>query len=328
MKKALLKDSVKEIRKTYKRFLSILLMSLLGVGFFAGIRATSPDMRKTIDNYYNEQNFYDIQMISTLGLTDEDVDLIKNNEYVSEVYGSFSKEALVEISNNSEPVVKVHSLLDINKVILKEGRLPEKDNECVVEQGFLAQTAKKIGDTITLEDSDDSFNNDTLTIVGTVESPLYITRDRGSGTLGTGKIDYYIYTNSENFNLDVYTELYIKIKNENSYATTSDEYSELVDNALNSIKVYEEQINTRRYDELIKEANDKVDEAQQELDKNKQENEQKLNDAQKEIDDYRLQIEDSKVSINSQKIIWILCLQIMTSKFKMEKCNLMMHKKH
>ena len=301
MKKALLKDSVKEIRKTYKRFLSILLMSLLGVGFFAGIRATSPDMRKTIDNYYNEQNFYDIQMISTLGLTDEDVDLIKNNEYVSEVYGSFSKEALVEISNNSEPVVKVHSLLDINKVILKEGRLPEKDNECVVEQGFLAQTAKKIGDTITLEDSDDSFNNDTLTIVGTVESPLYITRDRGSGTLGTGKIDYYIYTNSENFNLDVYTELYIKIKNENSYATTSDEYSELVDNALNSIKVYEEQINTRRYDELIKEANDKVDEAQQELDKNKQENEQKLNDAQKEIDDYRLQIEDSKVSINSQK---------------------------
>ena len=143
MKKALLKDSVKEIRKTYKRFLSILLMSLLGVGFFAGIRATSPDMRKTIDNYYNEQNFYDIQMISTLGLTDEDVDLIKNNEYVSEVYGSFSKEALVEISNNSVPVVKVHSLLDINKVILKEGRLPEKDNECVVEQGFLAQTAKK-----------------------------------------------------------------------------------------------------------------------------------------------------------------------------------------
>lgn len=283
MKKALLKDSVKEIRKTYKRFLSILLMSLLGVGFFAGIRATSPDMRKTIDNYYNEQNFYDIQMISTLGLTDEDIKLIKSNEYVSEVYGSFSKEALVNISNNSEPVVKVHSLLDINKVILIDGRLPQSDSECVVEQGFLTQTAKKIGDTIVLEDSDDSFNNDTLTIVGTVESPLYITRDRGSGTLGTGKIDYYIYTNSTNFNLDVYTELYIKIKNENSYLTTSDEYSKLANSALDSINGYEEQINTRRYDELIKEANDKVDEAQQ------------------EIDDYRKQIEDSKVSINSQK---------------------------
>lgn len=301
MKKALLKDSVKEIKKTYKRFLSILLMSLLGVGFFAGIKATSPDMRKTINNYYNEQNFYDIQMISTLGLTEEDVELIKSDEYVSDVYGSYSKEALVRISNNSEPVVKVHSLLDVNKVILISGTLPTSADECVVEQSFLTQTGKVIGDSITLEDEDDSFNNDTLTIVGVVESPLYITRDRGSGTLGTGKIDYYIYTNPDNFNLDVYTELYIKIKNENNYATISDEYSELVDAALNSIKGYEEQINTRRYNELIDDANNKVDEAQAELDKNKTENEQKLNDAQQQIDDYRTQIENSKVSINSQK---------------------------
>ena len=91
MKKALLKDSVKEIRKTYKRFLSILLMSLLGVGFFAGIRATSPDMRKTIDNYYNEQNFYDIQMISTLGLTDEDIELIKNGDFTSKIDKYFNQ---------------------------------------------------------------------------------------------------------------------------------------------------------------------------------------------------------------------------------------------
>ena len=98
MKKALLKDSIKEITKTYKRFLSIMLMSLLGVGFFAGIRATGPDMRQTIDNYLKENNVYDIELISTLGLTEDDISLLKENEYVSDVIGTYSTDVLVNVT--------------------------------------------------------------------------------------------------------------------------------------------------------------------------------------------------------------------------------------
>ena len=106
VKKALLKDSVKEIKVGYKRFISILLMALLGVGFFAGLRATSPDMVNTIDTYFKEQNVYDIEVVSTLGLTDEDITALENIENVENVYGTYSKDGLVKLENK-ENVVKI-----------------------------------------------------------------------------------------------------------------------------------------------------------------------------------------------------------------------------
>ena len=114
MKKALLKNSFKEIKTSYKRFISILLIALLGVGFFAGLRATSPDMVDTIDKYYKEQNVYDIQIMSTLGLTNSDIDAIKNIENVENVYGTYSEDILVKV-NNKELVSKI---LTIEEIVL------------------------------------------------------------------------------------------------------------------------------------------------------------------------------------------------------------------
>ena len=147
MKKALMKDSLKEIKNTYKRFISILLMAFLGVGFFAGIRATSPDMVDTIDKYYDEQNVYDIQVISSMGLTKDDVEEISKVDDVEEVIGTYETDGKVEI-DNTERIVKLMCVENINKPNLLEGRLPENDSECVVEPNFLLQNNKNIGDTI------------------------------------------------------------------------------------------------------------------------------------------------------------------------------------
>ena len=220
MKKALMKDSVKEIKNTFKRFLSILMMAFLGVGFFAGVRATSPDMVNTLDKYYDSQNVYDIQVMSTLGLTDEDITEISKIENVENVLGTYEIDGKVEI-DDTEKIIKIMCVEDINKPQLIEGNLPENIDECVVEPSFLTQNNKKIGDTIDVEiektENEDGEEieylvNKKLRIVGTVQSPLYISKDRGSSTLGAGKVNYYIYINKDNVNAkDVYTNIYVKV---------------------------------------------------------------------------------------------------------------------
>ena len=119
MKKALLKDSFKEIKNTYKRFISIALMAFLGVGFFAGIRATSPDMVDTIDKYYKNQNVYDIQVVSTLGLTNDDIEELSKIPNIETVVGSYEKDGKIKIEN-SEIIAKILVIQDINKVVLLE----------------------------------------------------------------------------------------------------------------------------------------------------------------------------------------------------------------
>lgn len=301
MKKALLKDSVKEIKNTYKRFLSIMLMAMLGVGFFAGIRATSPDMNKTIDNYYDENNIYDIEFISTLGLTDDDLELIKSNEYVEDAIGTYSKDVVAKVKDNEEPVIKFLSIDNINQVILVTGELPKNPGECAVEQSFVNSTGKSIGDTIDIEDKDDNLVNDKLKITAIVNSPMYISRDRGTSNLGAGKVNYYIYINKSDFDMDVYTQIYLKVKGADEYITGSDEYVELIHKAKDSLKQYEEEINTRRYDTLYSDATDKIEQAENELNDNKQTNGDKLDNAQKEINDNRVKIEEAKVELENTK---------------------------
>ena len=141
MKRALLKDSIKEIKNTYKRFISILLMAFLGVGFFAGLRASSPDMVDTIDNFYDKQNVYDVEVLSTLGLTNEDIEALKQIEGIEKVYGEYSKDVILS-DENTELVVKLMSIDEVNKPILKDGKMPESINECLVEESFLEKNAQ------------------------------------------------------------------------------------------------------------------------------------------------------------------------------------------
>ena len=173
MKNKLLVSSFRKIWDTRKKFLSLLCMALLGVGFFAGIKATSPDMSKTLDEYLDNNNVYDVEIVSTLGLTDEDIEEIKNLSIASDITGSRYADEIIDIENK-EKVVRIISLTDINKVILKDGNLPTKTGEIVVEKLFLDDYDLKIGDILNI-DSENLKDNE-FKIVGVVESPIYFTK--------------------------------------------------------------------------------------------------------------------------------------------------------
>ena len=310
MKTALFKDGIKEIVKSYKRFISILLIVLLGVGFFAGLRAASPDMKATVDQYFDSLNVMDIQVISTLGLTDDDVEAIKNVQGIENAEGSYQADAIVKIGEE-EVVVKLETFSNnINKLNLVEGKLPENQSECVVEERFLQGTGHSIGDTIEI-DVDDVTNDDgetekllknnKVTIVGTVKSPLYISTERGSTKLGSGVIDYYVYIPKENINIDMYTNIYVAVSGAKDLNSTSNKYSDLVSEVEDNLEAISEERREARYNELYDSANSKIQDAQKELDDKKKDAEKELDDAQKEIDDGKKEIEEGKAQIESNR---------------------------
>lgn len=306
MKRALLKDSLKEIKKSFKRFLSILLMSLLGVGFFCGLRAASPDMKATIDKYYDDANFYDIQILSTLGLTDDDVTSLENVDGIEKAYPSFSKDVKL-VENNLEYVLNVSELNnEVNTVKLVKGKLPKNANECLVESSLLLKLDKKIGDKIRIEevlsdDEENSFINNELTVTGTIESPLYISRERGTSTLGSGKINYYMYVPKENIKSDIYTSIYLKVANAKELNTTSEEYKNIVESAKERIEEIEDTQKQKRYDSLINEANQKLDDAQNELDTQKADAEAKIKEAEDEINQNEEKLNNAQKELNTNR---------------------------
>ena len=195
MKNKLLISSVRKIWSSKRKFLSLLCLALLGVGFFAGIKATSPDMNYTLDKYLDDQQVYDIEIISTLGLTENDIDELKDLNVAQKIIGSTQK------------TLRIISLTEINKTILKEGRMPTKDNEIVVEQSLLKQNDLDIGDTLQINSK--NLTNTSFKIVGIVESPLYFTSSRGTTNVGTGELNYYSYVSEKAFNTNYYTNIYM-----------------------------------------------------------------------------------------------------------------------
>lgn len=296
MKKSLLKDSIRQIKNTFKRFLSILLIVLLGVGFFAGMQATSPDMKEAIDEYFDAQNMMDIEVISTLGLTCDDINALKNVEGVSQVNPAYSFDASIN-TDKKDIVVKIESIPeDINKITLLDGKLPDNSDECVVEEGFLSGTQYNIGEYITInpekmdssvlnseedasEDTDKNSSeevsvvkNNKIKIVGTVKSPQYISRSRGTSKLGSGTVNYYMYIPKENINMSVYTVAYVTADGAIELETYNEKYDELISNIKDKIEEISEERKQTRYEEIVNEATEKLNEAQQ-----------KLNDARTQI---------------------------------------------
>ncbi len=310
MKKALIKDSFKEIKNTYKRFISILLMAFLGVGFFAGIRAASPDMVETIDKYYKDQEVYDIQILSTLGLTSKDIEALAGVEEVGKVYGSYETDGKIEIENK-EIIVKLITVGEMNKPILIQGKLPENENECVVEETFLKANNKVIGDVIDIEveeitnDNGDKkayLKNSQMKIVGTVRSPLYISRDRGTSSLGAGKVDYYVYIPESNINAnEIYTNIYIQTKKGKEYTTSTSKYEDYIEEVVDNIEAIKEERENARKAELVDIANKKIQDAENELNTQKQDAETQIADAEKKLQDARKEINDGEAEINANK---------------------------
>lgn len=293
-KNRLLTNTLRTIKKTFPRFLSLIIMSLLGVLVFVGLTATSPDMVATIDKYFDKYNTYDINVVSSMGLTDKDISSLQKITNIQDIEGSYSEDVLVK-KDDVEYVLKVSSLpTKINTLHIITGRLPENDNEIVVEENFLTNLDYKLNDKITL--NSDNFIEKEVTIVGTVSSSLYfnnveVNQNRGSTTIGTGTINYYSYVKPSNFNTDYYTNIYLTVKKAKEETTSSSSYLSLIEdltNELNKIKDTEE---NRRYQDLYTEAED-------EINKNEAQANQEFADAKKELDQAKEELSEGKKELD------------------------------
>ena len=310
MKNVLLKDTAKEIKVTFKRFLSILLVVLLGVGFFAGIKATSPDMKKTIDEYFDSQNVMDIEVISTLGLTDDDVKTLQNVEGVEKVSASYYQDAIVQVED-AEYVMRMEGIADdINTLVLVEGNMPNNVDECVVEEGFLKTSGYKIGDKINLKidkitDDDgnekEAIKQTNLKIVGTVKSPLYISRERGSSKLGSGKINYFMYVNKDLINSEYYVVAYIQVNGAKELKCYKDDYEKLIDNVKDKIEEIEEERKQARYNDIYNKANEKIQDAEKTLKDEKNKSEKEISSAKNKISSAKATLKNSKTELEKNK---------------------------
>lgn len=243
MKDRIITLSNREIKNSFKRFISLLVMSLLGVGVFIGLNITSDSMILSLDKYYEDNNVYDIKIVSPLGLTDDDVSFIKNIDNNNEVYGYNYQDVLLDNTENAS-VIRINELNDnINNVLLKDGEMPKNKNEILVEQAFLDKQDLKLNDYITIRDNE-NLTSSKFKIVGTIDSPLYITKsapsvNRGATNIGTGIVDFFAFAPKELFDLNYYTEIDIKINSAREYVTDSDEYLNVIDNyvyKLNKVK--------------------------------------------------------------------------------------------
>ncbi|MBO5478873.1 MAG: FtsX-like permease family protein [Clostridia bacterium] len=309
MKKALFKNNLKTISKTRRRFLSILVMAFLGVGFYSGLVATSPDMLDSLDQYTRNTKFFDIHVVSTLGLTQDDVNAIKNVEGIENTYGIQTKDSMAQF-NNKESICKVIEYNEnINVPVLVSGRMPENSNECLLDEGYLmtGKVEDYIGKTIVLNNddtnSDDTlqFNQKEFKVVGIVESPLYISTERGNTTIGSGNISFYIYVKDDVIHMDYDTEIYATVKNANQYVTNSEEYLALVNPVLARVEEIKEERENARYNELVKEANEKLEDARREYEDKKKEVETELADAEKQIQDAKTQIRNSESKLQQSE---------------------------
>ena len=222
MKKSLIKNNLKEISKTRRRFISILIMAFLGVGFYAGLTASSPDMLDSLDSYTDNNKMYDINVISTLGLTDDDVNAIKQIDGIDEVYGLQTKDALSQI-NEKENVCKIIEYnQNINCPTIVAGKMPKNSNECLLDKRYTIteDVNDLIGKKITIKNTDTNEDNTPiitqkeLTIVGIADTPIYISSERGNTSIGNGSIKYFIYVKDDVINLDYYTEICATVKDE------------------------------------------------------------------------------------------------------------------
>lgn len=296
MKSAMQKDFWREIKHTKSRFFSMMILVALSVAFLSGLKATAPDMKKTGDDYLDSLHLADIQVLSTLGLTDEDIDALKAQESIENAEGEYVLDAFAS-SDGAEAVVKVLSLSDqgINDVLLREGRMPARADECVVEENMLGLLGIAIGDTIALEpDSkmDDALADEQYTVVGTVRSPVYIAVERGTSTIGSGTVKAYLYLPREAFALDYYTAAYVRVSGAAELTAFYDEYDDYIDDVIDTLEAFGDERAALRHDSLVAEATEKLDDAQQELDDAKAEADEELGKAQRELSDARKKLDN------------------------------------
>ncbi len=305
-KRALRKEFYMEIRRSLGRFLSIFFIVAIGVAFFSGIRATEPDMRYSGDKYFDDNHLMDIQVRSTLGLSENDVKALKAVEGVGKVEAGYSVDALC-MKNDSQVAVHIMSILPtLNTLTVENGRLPEAEDECVIDADFLPGSGYQIGDVIQISSGTDDAITETLTtdqfkIVGTVSSPCYISFGRGSTNIGTGSVEGFISVSEDSFKMDVYTELYVAASGAKELIAFTDEYDERVSEVVKNVEGIKEEQQKARREEIVNEARSELEDGRKELEDAKKKAGEELAEAKKQLDDGRGKLNSGREQIVSSR---------------------------
>lgn len=311
--KASIKDILREITHSLGRFLSILLIVAIGTAFFAGVKASVPDMKNSADDYFDKQNLMDIRLMSTLGFSEDDVKAIKEVANIKGIDATYSMDFLAE-KGTSQLVVKTIAWQNLNtddpnymnQVRLIDGQLPQNENECLIEADHLKASEYQIGDTITLKsgnsDSIDSFlKQTTFKIVGTCYTPDYLSYEKGSSTIGSGSVDTFIMIPKSNYISDYYTEVLISVKGAKAINTYSENYFEVIDPVVEALEKVKTNRSDIRNEEIKKIANEKWTESYQLYEDNKKLFEDEITKAENELDSAEKELAQGQIDLDNAK---------------------------
>lgn len=328
MKKTFLKDTLRSISTNRLRFLSIIVIVALGISFFIGIKSSSPAMGYSANEYFRINNLLDIRVTSRIPFTQEDiekiekihkVDYVVESKYIDAVV-SVGDAALVDV-NGTELSCRISSLdvakakkftqtgeaddSYVNRVVLRDGRYPEKPGECLADATAVKMyDSLSIGSVIKLSVDDssisDSLKVQELTVVGTVDSPMYISNERGTTQVGSGSLSSFVYVNEDDFITDEINELFIKINYDDIYDKFSAEYESIVDTIAAEIKLISSDSIDSKLSELKVEYSTKISEKQAQIDEYDLSSAEQIAEKQKEIDEFKAYVE-SEDEILAQK---------------------------
>lgn len=303
-KKALNKDIRVEVRKSLGRYISIFLIVALGVAFFSGLRSTESDMRYTGDAFADRNNQMDLRVISTMGLTDDDVEALSKLDGVSGVEPGYMKDVLTN-QNETDYVVELLSMPDqINQIQVTEGRLPEKENECLLDNRLKKAFEVAVGDTISFTSGtdtalDEDLTQTTYTVTGFGDSPLFIGIERGSSMVGSGQINGFAIVQPTVFTQDYYTQIFLTVADAYDEIAFTDAYMDAVRPVQERVEAIEDERCQARYDEVTKEPKNKLSDAKTSWQEEKDNADSELSDARTKLDDAWKQLDDAKTKLAS-----------------------------
>lgn len=303
MSRSLRRSAFREIKQTFGRFTAILAIIALGVGFFTGVRDTTPAMVNMMNEFLTENNFYDYRLVSTLGWDDSSVELLSRRPDVRYAEGSISIDVLFSSPKKSadEFVLKTHMLpKNINGLLVTEGTLPAAPDECASEK----RTGLKIGDKIRVHSGNEKDTLDMLgeteyTVTAIVESSYYINHERGTTSLGNGTVSGFVYLPEAAFDSEYYNEVFIKF--DNDLPMYSDEYNDYIDSKNDEWEKIASEIAELRYDDVIADAVKELDDGKAELEESRADGQKELDDAEKELKDAEKELKDAKKELDSAK---------------------------
>ena len=305
MHAAFRKDILRTIKGNLKRFVAIVVITILGTAMFSGLKAGCDDLRTAADDFYDSQQLFDMRVLSTLGITQDDVDTLAGIEGVAHAEGGYAETAHVKVAGERASVdVKALSDSGINEPYLVEGELPDSAGEVAVTRGYLKDSGASIGDTLTIEDAEDEanevFERRDYTIVGAVIDPMEVNNAEGSMSFrAASSSDYAFFVTQDDVVADTFTVAYVRLVGADEVLCYSDEYDDIVSQVTDRIDAVSDERAQARTDEVIGDALEQVEDGEREAQESFDEAEQAFADGQKEIDDGRAELVDGQAELDS-----------------------------